>query len=87
MQPELVSGLKVGNVGYGQCFAGAGNADLNFWASEIESSRLCRRQIAGKEQRYEGAGEPKASVKLSHHSILDGLKGGLGCCVRMKPRS
>lgn len=42
MQPQFVTGLKVGYGGDWQGFAGAGYMNLNFGASEVEARRGLR---------------------------------------------
>ena len=37
VEPDLVAGLKIGNLGDGQCFACAGDVDIDLGAGEIEA--------------------------------------------------
>ena len=41
VQPELVAGLEVGDLGDGQGLAGARDMDVKLWAGEVEARRVC----------------------------------------------
>ena len=75
VEPELVCGLEVGDVGDGQGFAVAGDADFQFGTGEVEASGVSKGGGAGKERCNETAGEQYSLEELCHHFILDGAGG------------
>jgi hypothetical protein len=60
VQPDLVAGLEVGNLGDGQCAVIAGDVDVDLGADEVEARGVggveCRRE---EQQGRESSGEPK----------------------------
>ena len=87
MDPELVAGLQVGDLGDGQGEVAAGDADLELGTGEIEAGAVgpClfrgRQQEGREEQKDEGEDGGFAGRNLSIGSSLDGENGGRGGCV------
>jgi len=52
VQPDFVSGLKIGNLGDGQSAAGTGDMDVNFGADEVEARRVGAQ---GRDEKEEGS--------------------------------
>ena len=57
VQPDLVAGLEVGDLGDGQGAAAAGDVDVNFGASEVETRGVGVEGRAENQQGSEGSGE------------------------------
>ncbi len=57
VQPELVSGQEVGDLGDGQGLAGAGDVDVNLWAGEVEARRVGAKCCGEEEEGSESSDE------------------------------
>ncbi len=80
MEPELVAGLEIWDGGDGQGDAGAGDADVDLWAGEIEA-RLGEGRDGGKQK-----GCSEDVEQTAHDSSLDAFvrpgRGRVFCAVR-----
>ena len=72
VKPDLVAGLKVGNLGDGQSAAGSGDVHVNFGAGEVETRGIGVEGRAGYQEGSESSGEPGSAEDYCHHPILDG---------------
>ncbi len=72
MQPDLVAGLEVGNLGDGQGTVVAGDVDVDLGAGEVETRGVCVEGGREEEEGSESSGEAKNAEDYCHHSILDG---------------
>jgi hypothetical protein len=50
VQPDLVAGLEVGDLGDGKGSAGAGDVDVDFWADEVEAGGVGVEGGAGEQE-------------------------------------
>ena len=71
MQPDLVAGQEVGNLGDGQGAVVAGDVDVDLGAGEVETRPVGVEGGAEEEEGSESSREPKNAEDYCHRSILD----------------
>ena len=75
LDPDLVAGLQVGHLGDGERDASSGDADVDFWASEVKA-----RVVVGVERCGKGNGEQAGeNVRESHLGLVRRQGGRRGC--------
>ncbi|MCU1252807.1 MAG: hypothetical protein JWQ49_5836, partial [Edaphobacter sp.] len=72
VQPDLVAGEEIGDLGDGQGAVVAGDVDVHLGASEVEARGVGVERGAEEEEGSESSREPKNAEDYCHHSILDG---------------
>ena len=79
VEPDLVAGLEVGDLGDGEGAAVAGDVNVDLGAGEVEARRV-GVESWGRAREKSGRELPmrrEAAEDCCHHSILDGRRGGL----------
>ncbi len=82
VEPELVAGLEVGDLGDGQSAAVAGDVDVDLGAGKVEA-RGVGVKGGSEKQDSQSSDEALSAAGYCHHSILDGEGRSFGCQARL----